>query len=159
MIKSDLFNNILFDIKISYGEDALVIWQIIQKVQKILVTNKVLYHYRMNDNSLSHKKWEPETKGSCSIVWNNISKETKEKWPQYSNIADARYAIEDMWCLYYASLSDYPYDDHIRTRQKNIRKNLLKIIKTRLVSKNKIITAFILAYFYKLGFLLKYTRK
>ena len=38
-----------------------------------------------------------------------ISSDTEKWWPQYLTIAKARFAIQDMWALYYASPSDYKY--------------------------------------------------
>ena len=113
----------------------------------------------MNEASLSHQVWTPEKKGSSTIVWRTITSETQKLYPQYVDIARARWAIEDFWGLYYASLSNYPYDRHIKERQINIKRNLRLIASSGLVSKNKIFTAFALSYCYPLGRFLKYMRK
>lgn len=156
LFKSCLLHNEFFHDGISYGEDALFCWHILQRVNKVIRTTQQYYHYRMNDNSLSHHNWTPEKKGSGTIVWKTITEETAQWWPQYLDIAKARYAIEDMWGLYYASLSKYPYNKHIRERQLNIKRNLKLIRKSGLVSKNKILAAYGLAYCYSLGRFLKY---
>lgn len=156
LVASSLLHNVRFHCGISYGEDALVTWNVLLKVKKVVLTPNQFYHYRMNENSLSHQKWTPEKKGSGSIVWRTITAETAEKWPQYLDIAKARYSIEDMWGLYYASLAKYPYDEHIEERQRNVRNHLSLIRKSGLVSFNKIITAYALAYCYPLGKLLKF---
>ena len=158
LVRSSLFDRIRLDCGISYGEDALFIWQVMQKVEKVLITNKCLYHYRMNESSISHTSWSPNKKGSGHYVWKRIVESTEQLWPQYADIAQARYAIEDMWGLYYASLADYPCDEHIKERQKNVRDHLKLIRKSGLISLNKIIAAYALAYWYSLGKLLKYTR-
>ena len=145
-----------FESCISYGEDALFIWQVLQNVNTIVVTDKQLYHHNIHNDSISKQSWIPDKKGTGSIVWKKITDATENIWPNYHNIAKARYAIEDMWCLYYASLSGYPYDAHIKSRQQNIKANLKLIRKSNLVSSNKIIAAYALAYCYKLGKLLKY---
>ena len=113
----------------------------------------------MNDASLSHQTWSPDKKGSGSIVWAHIVEETKKNWPQYTDIAKARFALEDMWGLYYASLSGYKYDKHIHVRQQNIKQNLKLIRKSRLVSFNKIVTSYILSYWYGIGRLLILLKK
>ena len=148
LLKAEQIKGIQFAKGISYGEDALFIWQVLQRVQKVLITNRQLYHYRMNDTSLSHQTWSPDKKGSGSIVWAHIVEETKKNWPQYTDMAKARFALEDMWGLYFASLSRYKYDKHIHERQKNIRKNLKLIRQSKLVSFNKIIASYILGYWY-----------
>lgn len=159
LIRTSLLYNLSFDNRISYGEDALFCWYVLQRIQKVVRTPNQYYHHRIHDNSISHQNWTPEKKGSGSIVWRTIVEETSDWWPQYLDVAKARYAIEDMWGLYYASLSNYPYDKHIRERQLNIRNNLSLIRKSGLVSTNKIVTCSVLAYCYPLGRLLKFTRK
>lgn len=159
LVKTSLLHNERFRCGISYGEDALFSWHLLQHVMSVVVCKLQLYHYRMNDASLSHQVWTPEKKGSATVVWHTITSETQKLYPQYVDIARARCAIEDFWGLYYASLSNYPYDRYIKERQINIKRNLRLIASSGLVSKNKIFTAFALAYCYPLGRFLKYMRK
>lgn len=159
LIKADLLSGLRFQKDIWYGEDALLIWQVLQKVKSVTVTEKPLYNYRINEGSISAQNWTPEKKGSCHTVWNLIATDAERLWPQYADIAKARHAIEDMWGLYYASLADYPYDEHIKERQQVVRNNLALIRKSGLLSKNKIITSYALAYCYGLGKLLKFITK
>ena len=155
LIRASIIKNIRFDNRISYGEDALFCWCVLQRVENVIITDAQLYNHRVIDGSLSTSPWTPYKKGSGSIVWQAIADEVFRLWPQYADIARARYAIEDMWGLYYASLANYPYDEHIKKRQMNIRKNLGLIRKSGLVSTNKILTAFALANCYHLGKFLK----
>lgn len=151
LIRSSLLHNERFHCGISYGEDALFCWRVLQNVSTIVFTNKQLYHYRMNDGSLSHSLWSPGKKGSGHIVWGIISEEANKQWPQYSDIARSRFAIEDMWALLFASSSGYAYDDNIYIRQQNVRKNLELIRKSGLINRKKIYSAYVLAYCYCAG--------
>ena len=159
LIKMSTIHNIKFHDGISYGEDALFTWEVLQFVDKVVVTNNPLYHYRVNQESLTNHKWTPEKNGCSSIVWKTIVNETAEWWPQYVEIAKARYAIEDMWGLYNASLAEYPLDKHIRERQHTIRQNLKLIRKSKLISNNKILACYAFAYWYGVGKIIKYTRR
>ena len=159
LTRRTLFKDLRFDPSVSYAEDALMTWHVLQRLVRVRITPHQLYNHRMIDASISHQSWTPQKKGSGSIVWRTITEETAKWWPQYLDIAQARYAIEDMWGLYYASLAEYPYDEHIRERQLNVRRNLRLIRKSGLVSTNKIVTCYALAYCYSLGRFLKYTRK
>ena len=159
LIRARLLHGLKFHSEISYGEDALFCWQVLQRIKTVVRTPNAYYHYRMNNTSLSHQSWTPEKKGSGSIVWRIITEDTAKLWSQYLDVAKARYAIEDMWGLYFASLAKYPYDKHIKERQLNVRRNLRLIRKSGLVSMNKILTSYALAYCYGLGRLLKFTRK
>lgn len=150
LIKTSLLHNLRFHCGIFYGEDALFLWEVLQNVNCIVVTNKVLYHYRMNNNSLSHLSWTPDKKGTGKFVWKKITEGTEKRWPQYIDIVKVRAALEDMWALYYASASAYHYDDNIKVRQQNIRNNLGRIIKSDIASRNMKIYALISSLSYKL---------
>lgn len=155
LVKTSLLHGIRFDNRISYGEDALLCWHVLQRVHTIVQTDRRLYHYRRNENSLSHLNWTPDKKGSGHLVWEAITKETQKKWPQYLDIAKARFAMEDFWGLYFAALCNYPYDEEIRIRQKNVKKNLRHIITLQLDHWTKILTAAILCQWYGFGGILR----
>ena len=155
LAKATLFHNETFHCAISYGEDALMTWKMLQKVKTVVVTNEQLYHYRKNPNSLSRSSWSPYKKGTGHQVWESISSDAHNLWPQYEYIARARFALEDFWGIYYATLSGYKYDEHIRLRQENIRKNFHNIHKAKLETREKIITAYMLSHYYGLGKLIK----
>lgn len=151
LVLTSLLHNVVFHCGISYGEDALFCWQFFQNINSLLYTDRQLYHYRMNQTSISHQNWSPQKKGTDHGVWEAISSDTEKWWPQYLTIAKARFAIQDMWALYYASLSDYKYDKHIQLRQKNIRENLKNIRSSHLLGMKKHIFTWIISRWYQIG--------
>lgn len=159
LIKSSLLHNLTFQKEISYGEDALFFWNAIQLLNKLVWTNRELYHYRKNINSLSRQNWTPERKGTGHLVWQSICDDVTIHWPQYLDIANARFALEDMWALYFASISGYKYDENIKLRQDNIKKNLRNIRKNKIDSIKKYIAAILLCRCYWLGKLLHILKK
>lgn len=156
LIRTRLLNGIKFQPDISFGEDALFCWQVLQCTRKVVQTSAQYYHYRMNNDSLSHNKWRPQKKGSNHIVWEKIANDTKLFWPEYIDLVKVRYALEDMWALYYASASRYEYDVHIEVRQQNIRRNIWKILKSDIPSLNMKLYAVIASISYCV---LKYIHK
>ena len=158
LVKTSLLHNLKFHCGISYGEDALFTWYVLQRVKRVLVTDKELYHYRMNDESISHTKWSPEKKGTDHIVWATIASDTAKWWPQYLHIANARYALQDMWALFYASLSGYKYDNHIRIRQLNIKNNLGNIRRAHLINTTKYLFTCTICRWYWVGRILRTLR-
>lgn len=155
LIKTSLLCENRFDARVCYGEDALLCWKIIQNISCATITNKQLYHYRRNLQSISRQKWTPEKKGSGHLVWQEIVKDVSITWPQYLDVATARFAIEDFWGIYFAALSNYPYDEHIKLRQSSISDNFLTIVNSRLLTFDKLIVAFILSKWYKFGKILE----
>ena len=147
LVKTSLLLGIRFDNRISYGEDALFVWRLLQKVNKALLTDKKCYHYRMNDSSISHASYD-ERKMSGHFVWEMIAREAKELWPQYADIAEANYAISDMWQLYFAKQCNYIKDDNIRLFQRNVRTHLPMIYRSGLINMKKMIFATIASFSY-----------
>ena len=151
LTKVSLLHNVKFHCGISYGEDALFCWELLQNVESILITNKQLYHYRMNESSLSHASWSPSKMGSGHVVWEELEKNAKELWPQYADVAKSTFAIADMWQLYYAARSKYPKDKFIQLYQNHVRECLSLIRKADTITTNKKIFAEIVARSYTLG--------
>lgn len=114
LVETSLLHNAKFHCGISYGEDALFCWHFFQKAQRAVMTDRQLYHYRMNDASLSHEGFGPK-KFSAHTVWTTICKETEEKYPQFVDIAKGHFCFS-MLVLYKNALhSGYPKDDVIQT--------------------------------------------
>lgn len=149
LIKTQLIKGLKFDPQISYGEDALFFWQILQRTNNVVVTDRKLYHYRMNDNSISHQEYGWK-KISGHKVWQQIAEETAQLWPKYKNVATANYAISDMWQIYYAALSNYKMDENIKEFQKNVRNHLFLIYKSKLINKKKMLFATVASFSYSI---------
>ena len=132
-VRRALFDGFRFGDKISYGEDALMCWQVLQRVNGVRLLPNRFYHYRMNDNSISHSAFD-ERKFSAYRVWKQICDETAEKWPQYLDIAKARFAIEMTLLLRSAARSNYDNKDNIAVMQKVLKDYGPLIAKTRLSS-------------------------
>ena len=159
LFAKSLLHTYKFHCGISYGEDALFCWNLLQHVDRgVVVTNAQFYHYRRNPQSLSRQKWTPEKKGSGHLVWEEIVKDVSKKWPQYLNITKARFAIEDFWGIYFAAISGYPYDEHIEKRQKNVLENWSQIYDSRLLTLDKLLVAFVLVRWYRFGKVIKWLK-
>lgn len=99
LIRKELFDGIRFKPEISYGEDAMVIWDILNKIDKMASTTQQFYHYRMNATSISHQSLS-ESKMSVIPVWEYIS---GSKFAIRNNLvqkAKARYGAEITLLLY-----------------------------------------------------------
>ena len=151
LVKTSLFHNVVFHCGISYGEDALFCWQFFQNISSLLYTDRQLYHYRMNQASISHSKWSPDKMGSGHIVWKLIEKETYCLWPQFARIASTSFVVSDLWQLYYESLSNYPYDSFMKMYQKRVRDNIILIRESKSISFNKKVFAEVISRSYYLG--------
>lgn len=133
LIKSSLFEGLKTDSAVSYGEDALMVWQVLQRVSSVLVLGKVLYHYRVNEDSLSRQRFNGK-KFTAYTVWDSICGDVDESWPQFKDLARARFACEMTQILYSAASCGYKPDTGIRLLQEEVRRDGSKIRKTGLSS-------------------------
>lgn len=133
LIRRSLLNGLWFDENISYGEDALMCWGILQKCSKVRVTSNQLYHYRVNDLSISHSSFDSR-KFSAYYVWEKICNDVKVQYLDFLDIAQARYAIEMTLLLRDASHCSFKDKQKIRMLQNVVRKFCPLIIKTNISS-------------------------
>ena len=121
-VRRRLFDGIEMDDSISYGEDSLMTWYILQRIDKMVSIKRFLYHYNRNESSLSNQSFNGN-KFSSYMVWYNITQETDKKWPQYSDDAHARFACEMTQVLFAAVIGGYQRDEQVRMLQQEIKRD------------------------------------
>lgn len=119
LIRRSLFENKHFDEEVWYGEDALMVWDVLQSVIKITLSNKPLYYYRILPSSLSGQSFSHK-KMTALKVWQRICEDVDREYPQYSTIAYGRYGAEATLLLYNAIRSCSADDEKVRLLQKTI---------------------------------------
>lgn len=147
LVKADLYNGLRIDQTVSYGEDALLVWQVLQRVNKVSVLGKVLYFYRVNDNSLSHQSFNGK-KFTAYTTWDYISRDCGELWPQYRDLARARFACEMTQILRAGAKARYKYDNSVRLLQEEVRRDGTFIRKTRLSTLKMSLLAWLVSHSY-----------
>lgn len=127
---------------ISYGEDALFCWELLKEANKVIYTDRQLYHYRMNQNSLSHSTFGPK-KLSGHIVWTKLCNETKQLYPEILDIARARFCIEATLLLRDAAHCRYAEKHNIKMLQQTIKKHWHCLNKIKITSLKMKVYAFL----------------
>ncbi len=150
LIKTHLFEGLQTDPGVYYGEDALLVWQVLQRVKTVRVLGQVLYHYRVNLNSTSRQKFNGK-KFTAYTTWSSIVQDTIESWPQYRDIARARFACEMTQILRAAAISGYKSDSSIRLLQEVVRKDGPLIRKTGISSAKMSMYAWLVSRHYWLA--------
>ena len=150
LLDSSLFHNERFHCGISYGEDALFCWGVLQNVNMVVVTDKQLYHYKMNDGSISHETFGPK-KFSGHTTWQILSEEASSLWPQFADLAYSHRALNAMHLLRDASHSGYEEDETIKLLQKTLRQNLKFMWKNKSAKLFWYPYALLISNFYCLG--------
>ena len=150
LLSSRLLHNERFHRGISYGEDALFVWGALQKVNKVVVSNKQLYHYYMNEESITHQSFG-EKKLTGHHTWTIISEDVKKRWPQYTDIVMATFAMSDMYLLQAAAQSGYPKNADIKMLQRSVRGKHKYLKGLRKRDKKRWIYATMIMYWYGYG--------
>lgn len=140
LIKTEIANGVEFDASVSYGEDALFIWECLKRVNSIAMIKAQLYHYQVNYNSISHQKFGPK-KLSGHKVWEKFVEDTTYDWKEYNGIAKANFAVSDFWLLVFAARDKYPQDKNIHIFRNNLRSQFRSIHRLKLLSPAKLIIA------------------
>ena len=122
LIRRSLLEGLSIDQTVSYGEDALLVWQVLQRVKNVRMINKVFYHYRENMNSLSRQRFNGK-KFTAYTAWDTVCRDTDEDWRQYREIAHGRFACEMTQILREAALNGYQRDMGIKLLQEEVRRD------------------------------------
>lgn len=121
LFKRSVVDGLSFHKDIWYGEDALFTWEALQRVKTVLASNKQLYHYYMNEESISHQSFG-EKKLSSRKAWSLILDEVRKKYPQYIDVVHSTIATNELGLIQAAAQSNYPYNSEVSTMQNTIRK-------------------------------------
>jgi glycosyltransferase involved in cell wall biosynthesis len=152
LIKTSLLHGLEFNPAISYGEDALFCWHFFQRVDKVIMTTRQLYHYRMNNDSISHQTFG-DKKLTGHQTWKIITAEVAQFCPQYINISQARWGMEDMYLLRQAGQSGYKKDAAIAKLQ-HIVKDFMPVMRSLgLLAGKEVFNAFMMSKWYGYGLL------
>lgn len=134
LIKRSLTKGIYFDECIGYGEDAQFLWGILKKSRKMIVTNEILYHHVLDQNSISHQAFS-EKKYSAILMWEGINQEVEKEYPQYIKLAKERLISTAVFSCYEIRKSHYKNKEQKEHLRKIVCDNLMLFLKSSNVSR------------------------
>ena len=147
LIKASLLQGVSFVKDVSYGEDALFCWQIFKQFNgRMLLTDREFYHYRMNDNSISHSFGK--LKFTAYKVWQSISEDTARLYPDLLPVAQGKFCSEMTVILYDAARNGCQADQDTKQLCRIVKKYHRIMYNTGLSSVKKYIMALVLSYQY-----------
>ena len=147
LLKREQLEGLKFDPTVSYGEDALMIWMVLQRVSHVVAIDKKLYHYRPSRDGLSRQRFNGK-KFTAYTVWDSICCDTDESWPKYHDIAHARFACEMTQILKSAAAADYRHDSSVRLLQEEVRRDRHLIASTGISSRKMSMFAWLVSNWY-----------
>ena len=150
LIRSSLFEGLKIDENVSYGEDALMVWQVLQRINKMRMLGRVFYHYRVNPASLSRQPFNGK-KLSAYTAWDAICHETDSSWRKYSEVAHGRFACEMTQILRDAAHREYKRDAGIKLLQEEVRRDGASITRAGISSWKMRAYAWLVSHHYRLA--------
>lgn len=129
LLKRNIAENAFFNTKIKYGEDALFLWQLLKMCNGICLTNQILYHITIHDDSASGGGFKP-IRMQSHMVWENICEDTREMQNEYFRIAKAQLGNMAFGSWFMMILSHYINEEY----EKECRIIIKESLKYMLVS-------------------------
>lgn len=146
LYKSSIHEGIWFPVG-EINEDEAIVLEILNRCEKIVKTNRVIYNYRFRTASITSTNWNLEKLAWYEHCKNNL-KYVEEKYPQLVEVAQARYISSLIWSLNNMTVDTKKYKNYI----KKYRSELHIIIKRSNWKNNlevkEIIRGYFLVYMY-----------
>ena len=127
LIRRKIANGIWFDEKTGFGEDAQFLWQILKRSKKMIITNEILYHHVLEENSISHSNFS-DKKYSAIPMWEDINKEVEKKYPELRELAIERLMCATVYSMYESRVCRYKNKEKIGHMRSIVRKNLFSFL-------------------------------
>lgn len=127
LIQGKVARSVSFSKGIGYGEDALFCWNVFQRVSRIFNSTRELYHYRLSDSSISSSTFGP-IKMSAHYVWDEITRDVVQDWPEFVSDARARWCMEDVLLLRSSAQSKCPKTKDASILQNSIKRNFRSLV-------------------------------
>lgn len=150
LFKRSVLEGLSFHKDIWYGEDALFTWDVLQRVKNVVASDKQLYHFYMNEDSISHQSFGKK-KLTGHQTWTIISEDVKKWWPQYADLALGTFALQNMYLLRAASQSGYKHNSQIKELQNSVKKYYKQLKQYANARRKDVIYAWLICRWYGFG--------
>lgn len=142
MMRRRLFEGLLFDETVGFGEDAQMLWKVLKRSRSMKCMPQVLYYHRINDASISGTF--SESRFAALKVWQKIADDPSctagERKQAFFHLATgANYSLYEMRR---AGHENKKYEEIMRSI---VRKHLLLILTMRCSIKQKLYAAAVAA--------------
>lgn len=123
LVRTSSWTNLKFDVDIECGEDVLMTWNLLNKIDRIGIIEGDFYYYRNNPNSITSGHFSDRIY-SMHLVWDKIVDNCHQQFPELESLAIQKQmqCYEGLLCL--AVKSRINSDSRISNIRNNIRRNI-----------------------------------
>lgn len=146
LIRATCFEGLSFDPTVGYGEDAQIMWKVLDQCRNLVLTDQVYYHHVIEPTSISNQRFSPR-KYSAVKVWQEIEDDVRENCPQMLVLATERLSFYAAFTLYEMFAAGYKDAAAEKAFLSILQRNFATLIKAPSVSvKTKVFALMTVAF-------------
>lgn len=130
LFKRNIIGETVLDKNIKYGEDALFLWKVIKNGVRLVITNNILYHVSLHNDSASGGGFKP-SRMDCIKVWDEIVNDTRHNYPKMIREACARRGHMAFYAWYEMVISDRSNMEFEKVLYNALKQDLSSMIKSK----------------------------
>lgn len=142
LIKRDIIEGLQFESSIRYGEDALFCWKALLRSDSLCITNKVLYHVVMHNDSASGGGSYKPIRKDCIKVWKEIANDAEQEKYELGEIAKAQLGNMAFFSLYEMYYYGYINEDDELIFKEALKENTKEIYNCSFINTKEKISVF-----------------
>lgn len=89
LIRRECINGLHFQAGWNYAEDAMFVWNMLNRVNRCAQLSKILYHYSLTPNSLTEALYN-DSHLTYITMWSSICQDISNTHPQWLNLAKGK---------------------------------------------------------------------
>lgn len=148
----EMIGDIRLDESIKYGEDALFLWKNLLTVNSVVISDEVLYHVTLHDDSASGGGSYKPIRRDCIRVWEIICEDAGKLGQSYEDMAKSQLCNMAFFSFYEMAYYGYDNKEDEILFKKILKQNYRSLMNCEFVSKGvKVLSLFTI----KMGLLSK----
>lgn len=146
LIRAECFEGLSFDPTVGYGEDAQIMWKVLDRCRNMVLTSQVYYHHVIEPTSISNRKFSPR-KYAAIKVWREIQADVARKHPGMTILATERLTFSAAYTLFEMYTAGYEDEAAEADFLGILRENFVTLMKAPSISAKTKVFAIVTAAF------------
>lgn len=155
----EMIGNIRLDESIKYGEDALFLWKNLLTVNSVVISDEVLYHVTLHDDSASGGGSYKPIRRDCITVWQLISRDAVQISVELGCMARAQLGNMAFFSLYEMGYYGYKDKEHQNDYLNTLRDTIVDLYNASFIPYGEKCLAYVFLFNVYLGKTIIHLRK
>lgn len=137
LFRREVVGDIRFRQDIYHNEDLLFLYEVLKRSNVLEYTDDVCYFYRCRPGSAVNSPFD-DRKMTLIDAWDYLKTDIEKSFPSLTDIVAEQRIRNNISCALAIAGSNYDKSDAIRRIQRNVRKDIIPFLRSRLASGYKI---------------------